>query len=335
LNKLGDDLSLYSAETFKKRAELFYRSGIALDTALSLAHRSLEIAHTYPVGLIRYFPETGHIPAFVDEITREKTTNKARGNLNTLIGLIKLKQGMPAESYITEGLQVSQDNETLANAGEYYSLTRAHQQAFDVYKKITMAVPEDTASFSKMQSAYAAWKPGLEGWEEQVSVLKTFWMEETLKQIRKEIINIATPDFASALVNLKGEPVNRESLRNKIIVLDFWATWCIPCMHEMPYLQNVYDQYKNDPDVVFMVINSGSKNTIDDARGWWGNKKFTFPVYFNNDPMIGEKLKFNVIPATYIIDKTGNIRFKTIGFEGAVIERKMKAAIQLLKEGEM
>ncbi len=51
--------------------------------------------------------------------------------------------------------------------------------------------------------------------------------------------------------------------------------------------------------------------------------------------MIGDKLKFNVIPATYIIDQTGDIRFKTIGFEGPVIERKLIAAINLLKEGYM
>ena len=51
--------------------------------------------------------------------------------------------------------------------------------------------------------------------------------------------------------------------------------------------------------------------------------------------MIGDKLKFNVIPALYIIDQAGNIRFKTIGFEGPVIERKVIAAINLLREGNL
>ena len=84
-----------------------------------------------------------------------------------------------------------------------------------------------------------------------------------------------------------------------------------------------------------MVINSGSKNSLADAQGWWGNEKYSFPVYYNNDPMIGDKLKFNVIPALYIIDQAGNIRFKTIGFEGPVIERKVIAAINLLREGNL
>jgi thiol-disulfide isomerase/thioredoxin len=112
----------------------------------------------------------------------------------------------------------------------------------------------------------------------------------------------------------------------------FWATWCVPCMQAMPYLQKVYEQFKEDKDVQFLVINSGSKNSLADAQGWWGNKKFSFPVYYNQDPMVGEKLGFNVITAVYIIDKAGNIRFKTIGFEGPVIERKITSAINLLKE---
>ena len=121
-------------------------------------------------------------------------------------------------------------------------------------------------------------------------------------------------------------------LKNKIVVLDFWATWCVPCMKEMPYLQLAYDKYKNNPDVVFMVINSGSKNELSDAQNWWGIKKYDFPVYYNKDRGIGEKLGFNVIPATYVIDKNNRMRFKTIGFEGPIIAHKIPAAIELLKE---
>jgi len=103
-------------------------------------------------------------------------------------------------------------------------------------------------------------------------------------------------------------------------------------MHEMPYLQKVYENYKNDSNVVFMVINSGAKNDLSDAQGWWGNKKFSFPVYYNTDKEIGDKLGFNLIPATFIIDGNNNIRFKTVGFEGPAIERKIPAAIELLQK---
>lgn len=80
-----------------------------------------------------------------------------------------------------------------------------------------------------------------------------------------------------------------------------------------------------------MIVNSGANNTIDDARGWNGNDKYDFPVYFNSDKQLGDKLQFNVIPATFIVDKGGNIRFKFIGFEGPVIQQKLDAALEMLK----
>ena len=334
LRLVGEDHSPYRAKTLKNRAELFYKGGIALDTALSLAQQALAIADTYPAGLIRYFPATGHIPSFVDKDTRAATTNKARGNLLSLIALIKLQQGKESASYLSNALKISSDNETLANAGEYYRKRGANKEAFEAYKQIMYQLPEDTTSFRKMEESYMAWNKTKEGLDAHVDALKEHWRVEMRTQLKKEILRIPSPDFAAALVDLNGQAVRKEALKNKIIVLDFWATWCVPCMHEMPYLQNAYESYRSDTNVVFMVINSGSKNTLQDAQGWWGNKRFSFPVYYNNDPMIGDKLKFNVIPATYIIDTAGDIRFKTIGFEGAVVERKIKAAIALLKEGE-
>ena len=335
LNKSGDDNSPYRARTLKQRAQLFYEAGIALDTALSLANRSLSIVDSFPIGLIRFFPETGHIPSFVDNETRIKEINKAKGNLLSLISLIQLKQGKRTDENIKEALKVSSDNETLSNAGEYFRKTGDSQLAFENYKKIMFQTPEDTISARKMKETYLEWNKTSEGLDTHIAELNTHWQLEMLKQLRKEVINISAPDFVSALVDLKGQPVSKDALKNKIVVLDFWATWCVPCMHEMPYLQKAYDNFKNDPDVVFMVINSGSKNSLADAQGWWGNEKYSFPVYYNNDPMIGDKLKFNVIPALYIIDQAGNIRFKTIGFEGPVIERKVIAAINLLREGNL
>ena len=331
--RLGIDRSPYRAQTLKQRAELFYNAGIAPDTALGLAKTALSIVDSFPVGLIRYFPETGYIPSYVDQETRTKAINKAKGNLLSLISLIQLKQGFTSDATIAEALTISTDPETLSNAGEYYRARGASQAAFETYKRIMFQAPEDTTSARKMKESYLAWKKSTAGFEAHMAELKEHWKREILEQLRKEMINIPTPDFVSALVDLKGRPVSKEALKNKIVVLDFWATWCVPCMKEMPYLQRAYENFKNDSSVVFMVINSGAKNSLEDAQGWWGNKKFTFPVFYNNDPAIGDKLKFNVIPAVYIIDTAGNIRFKTIGFEGPVIERKVTAAVHLLKEG--
>ena len=199
------------------------------------------------------------------------------------------------------------------------------------FKKIATHDPDDTIAMQKMKSNYVAWKKDNAGLDKVVKEIEDYWAAEMTKELQKEIIRIVSPDFWSSVVDLKGNPLPANFINNKIVVVDYWATWCVPCIKEMPYLQRAYEKYKDDPNVIFMVINSGSKNELSDAQNWWGNKKFSFPVYYNNDRTVGERLGFNVIPATFIVDTKSNIRFKTVGFEGPVIERKIPAAIELLK----
>lgn len=334
LLKTGQDDSPYKPATLKKQAETLYMNDIALDKAMFLATEALKLANKFPAGLIRYFPETGYLPAFVDAETRKQTTEKAKGNLLSLIGLIKMKQRQPAEAtaLVKKALSTSRDGETLANAGDFYQQKGSYETAFNLFREIVMKNPEDTIAFKKMKKNYLSANKLGNGLTDVIHKIEAHWKKEMKSELLKEMINVASPDFISSVVDLKGNPVSSDLIKNKIVVVDYWATWCVPCMKEMPYLEKAYEKYKNNPDVVFMVINSGSKNELSDAQDWWGNRRFSFPVYYNKDREIGEKLGFTVIPATFIVDTKNSIRFKTVGFEGPVIERKIPAAIELLIE---
>ena len=335
LSKLKNDNSPYKPETLKNQAAILLSNGIALDTAFALAQRSLALADTFPISLTRYFPETGYLPSYVSREERKASIKKVSGNLYSLLSLIRLKQGNKNEaaSLIAKALDYSEDAETLANAGNYYQSTGAFSDAFQAYKKIAFENADDTISFRKMKENYLSWKGNDTGLDKEVSVLRDHWQKEITAELQKEIISLSSPDFIKNIVDLKGNPVSEDMMKNKITVLNFWATWCVPCMHEMHYMQNAYDLYKSDTNVVFMIVNSGARNELSDAQNWNGNKKYSFPVYYNTDRTIGEKLGFNLIPATYIIDANNRIRFKTLGFEGAVIGRKIPASIELLKTG--
>lgn len=334
LSKSEKSFTPYQPSNLKKQAELLYKNGIGTQKALELAARSLTMADTFPVGIIRFFPETGYLPSYVSPEVRINSTQAAQGSLHSLIALLNLKTGNKdsADFHLSKALSLSEDDETLANAGEFYTLTHNYERAFETFKRISMRNAEDTLAFQNMEMNYGLWKKNNEGWQAQKDSLNAFWITETKKELSKEMIMLQAPEILSHIVDLQGNSVSPTLFENKIVVLDFWATWCIPCMKEMPYMQKVYDHYKEDTEVVFMIINSGANNSLADAQGWWGNKTYSFPVYYNNDPTIGDKLGFNVIPATFIIDKNYQIRFKTIGFEGAAMERKMKVGIQMIKE---
>jgi len=282
----------YKLLTWQQIAQTLLDNGLALDSARGYAQRALDSVQHYPVGVIRYFPETGYIYPAVDDSTRQAAIHKASGHLLSVLGLIDMRQGLfaTADKHMEQAVDEEADKETLDNAATYY---------------------QQTNNATKL------------------ALLQEFRKNILIAKVKKQRMNRPAPPL-NTFVDMNGKPVSAASLKGKIILIDFWATWCVPCMQEMPYLQKLYDQYKQHPDVVFMITNSGAKNTLADAQGWSGRKKYTFPVYYNTDPAVGDKFRFNIIPASYLINKEGNIIFTNIGFEGPAVEEKLKQQLEML-----
>lgn len=329
--KMAAEKTPYTPGTWEDIATQLADNNLALDSALEYANRALQVADSFPVGVVRFFPEYGYIPGYVTDSARQAALRKTKGNLLSLIATICQKQGKQQEAVRTmqEALSISEDKTTLQRAGQFYTTIGAPEKAYQVYWKILLEEPADTAALQALKQNYIAWKGAAAGFEEQQAAIQQVWKEKMTPVLNKSRINKKAPSLA-AIVDMDGKPLPAGMLDNKIIVIDFWATWCVPCMEEMPYLQRVYDQYKNNPDVVFMVINSGARNTLENAQQWSGRKKYTFPVYYNTDKEVGEKFGFNIIPATYVIDARNNLQFKSIGFEGPNIEARLGLQIELL-----
>ncbi|WP_127125867.1 TlpA disulfide reductase family protein [Pseudoflavitalea rhizosphaerae] len=281
----------YTPRMYKEITQTLLDNNLALDSAAWYAEYTLSMADSFPVGLIRYWPETGYVYPYTNDSMRQAVYSTARGNLLSMLAQINYKRGRinEAQQNMDAALQASLDKETADNAAWFFRKTNQPDRL------------------------------------EQLQAARMKLME---KEVAKKRIRIPAPSLEH-FTTLDGKPVDTNALKNKVLLIDFWATWCGPCMEEMPYIQKLYDAYKQNPDVVFMVVNSGSRNTLKDARGWFGNRKYSFPVYYNTDPAVGDKFKFNVIPATYIINREGFIEFSNIGFEGADIEMKLKLQIDM------
>ncbi len=291
---LESDSSPYRLRTITGIIQQLMHDSIALDQAMQYAREAYTIADTFRVGLIRYFPETGYIYPYVTDSARDAEHRKAKANVLSMMGVISMKQGNrnAAADYIRKATALSLDDYTIKNARAFYESTG-----------------------------------------DQKSINELAMREE--KALRKKLLAMQTHKKSPLLnmfVDLKGNPVDTASMKNKLLVINFWATWCGPCMAEMPYVQKTYDKFRGDKDVMFMIVNSGSGNKLQDAQNWPGNRQYSFPVYFNTDPEIGTKFNFNTIPATYIIDRSGYIRFTNIGFDGSDIVQKLSMQIELARE---
>lgn len=109
------------------------------------------------------------------------------------------------------------------------------------------------------------------------------------------------------LVDAAGKSVSLEQYKGKLVFVNFWATWCPPCIAEMPSMQKLYDDYEDK--IVFLFVTTDSFKKVN---AFLVKENLNLPLYHSvtNPPL---ELESNTIPATYLIDKHGNIVVAKIG----------------------
>lgn len=127
--------------------------------------------------------------------------------------------------------------------------------------------------------------------------------------IESEENSVAAPDFT--LVDQYGDTHKLSDYKGKVVFLNFWATWCPPCVKEMPYIEEVYNEYKNDGDDVVIlgvaIPNIGREGSKEDIISFLNSNGYTFPVVFDESAEAITKYGISAFPTTYLIDKEGNI----------------------------
>jgi len=122
-----------------------------------------------------------------------------------------------------------------------------------------------------------------------------------------QVGNLA-PDFQ--FYNPEEEPISLSDLRGKPVMLNFWATWCGPCVSEMPYLQQVYEEW-SDKGLVLLAINKGEPPS--QVKEFLQNHNLSLPVLLDTKQVIAQKYSIRAIPTTFFIDKEGIIQVVRVG----------------------
>ena len=136
------------------------------------------------------------------------------------------------------------------------------------------------------------------------------------------------PDFE--LTNTDGTPFNTADLRGKVIVLNFFATWCGPCKMELTHLQDVWDEFRNNRDFRMLVV--GREESDDGLRAFQQEQGFNFPMASDPDRSIFDKFASQSIPRTYLISRQGTIVYQCTGFYEDEIFRLKKLIRKELKK---
>lgn len=159
-------------------------------------------------------------------------------------------------------------------------------------------------------------------------------------EVAKKAVKIPATNFI--LTDMAGHKVALKDLRGKVVVLDFWATWCGPCKASFPGMQKAVNKYKNDPKVKFYFIHTFDKSAdpTTDARNYITENKYSFDVLMDfrdkqtQTSAVAKSFGINAIPTKIIIDADGFVRFNTVGAHTDVntVVMELSAMIEFSKE---
>lgn len=110
---------------------------------------------------------------------------------------------------------------------------------------------------------------------------------------------------------LDGQTVSLRELRGKVVLISFFATWCGPCLREMPYLQSeVFEKFRTDD---FFMIAIAREQQVNEVTEFRNAKGFTFPMVADPDKRIYGLFATEFIPRTFVIDKNGVVKWESAG----------------------
>jgi len=250
-------------------------------------------------------------PSYFTKSQWKRSLDYSYGMNSDTYALILYKNGKAKEAVKYQAIAAEAYNFGNAEMNERYALyLEKDQGAKATMEFLEKSIAEGHASSAmktqleklfkanvSIDDAYAMYSAQL---EKQAKAKKTL-------EIKEGLIKKQAPDFA--LTNLKGEEVSLESLKGKVVIVDFWATWCGPCKASFPGMQKVVNKFEDANDVEFVFIDTweSGKNKAESAQKFMDSKSYTFNVLMDNDNKMVADYGVSGIPTKFVLDKSGQI----------------------------
>lgn len=269
---------------------------------------------------------------YEDALKSFKRANEMRDKKSAecYLGMARAYQGLEAYKNVLE----SCDKVILLGGND----PALHAQAYNL-KGLALQVQAEMKNQKKLQEAETAFRQGLalgvelpilhhnlgftlmqqgrdpEGILEVKKYLELDPKGTHAEQARKLIDNPRrarepyAPDFA--FTTAEGEYIALEDLRGKVVVLDFWGTWCPPCVESVPSLRNLHKRYSKEPSFAMIGISSDTEEAT--WRAFTSKEKMVWPQYWDRDRRVQRAFDVRAFPTYIVIDHEGIVRFRSSG----------------------
>jgi peroxiredoxin/outer membrane lipoprotein-sorting protein len=166
------------------------------------------------------------------------------------------------------------------------------------YSKAQTDAPADAGQFTWAAPAGAA----------LVTAVQPAQVEDDSPDAVKELIGKPAPNFTLKLID--GKTIKLSDLKGSVVILDFWATWCGPCVASLPHLNDLYKELSGQG---LKVIAMNLQQDADTVKAFVEKKKWTLPVALDTDGAVAQKYKASAIPETVVIGKDGTVKQVFVG----------------------
>jgi thiol-disulfide isomerase/thioredoxin len=204
--------------------------------------------------------------------------------------------------------------------------------AIDAYvRSVGTFLGQDTSAAPALRSTWTKKNGSLAGLDARL---------HTAREASKQVIVFDARRFEQpaprwTLNDLTGKPVSLAAHKGKVVVLDFWGSWCGPCRLELPHLQKSYEHYRTK-GVAFTTVNVEMVDTPAEhkkvASAFMKANGYTFPVAIDPEGIAVQAHGVESYPTVYVIDKTGRIRFRNLGYTDGIGEIMAAQIDKLLAE---
>ena len=313
-NFLNKNLSKPNSNLYNTVAWDMVEKEINLQTAAELAQKGIDIARKDLDTPISDKPSY-----LTDKEWRENQKRYLGMILDTyataLMKLEKLDESLPLFEESIELLNKS-DKEVNERYAEILLKTDNNQKAYEFTEEVLKEGNKTPKIEEYFKKSWLAVKGSDEGLEKFLNKIKQQGGNKLKAALKKEMMDKPAPDFS--LEDLDGNAVSLTDLKGKTVILDFWATWCGPCIRAFPAMQKAVDKFKDNENVKFIFINTWERGegVKEKVAKFIKERNVTFHVLFDSKNSVVEAYGVEGIPTKFMIDKNGKIRFKSVGFGG-------------------
>ena len=333
LSKVDDKLS--RASTLNNLAWPMAEKGENLEEAEKMSKKSLDL-------ITDLQKNQDDKPDFYTKKQYDKSLKSSYSMYADTYAFILFKQGKVKEAITyQEKAQGPKAQDADANA-RYIEYLIADNQFETVKDKAESYIKSGHAN-QKIKEAYKTsylkQNPSATDVDENLIAFEKEAYATQVSNIKKTMIDEDAPTFT--LKDMAGKDVSLESLKGKTVILDFWATWCGPCIASFPGMQEVVTKYKNDDKVILLFVDTFERgpNREKMVEDFIKTSKYDFHVVYDAEIdggksfEVAEKYDITGIPTKVIIGPDGRMKFKSVGYSGSneKLVKELDIMIDILK----